>query len=88
MLQKAVQHSQHGVPLEKPRRVILVNDGEKCTGNCHAPSPCQAHIATAYIVFNGWRDPLSGQRQTCCCMITDFHLGDPKATRRNNLKRG
>ena len=85
MLQKAVQHSQHGVPLEKPRRVVLLNDGKRCTGNC--PGSCPARIATAFIVFNGKRNAYSKQRQDNCCMITDFHLGDPKATRRNNLKR-
>jgi hypothetical protein len=90
MLQKAVQCSKRGVPLGKPRRVVLLNDGEKCTGDCFERpqgSKCPASIATAYIVFNGVRGSWLEQRQDSCCRITDFHLGDPKATRRNNLKR-
>lgn len=85
MLQRAIQHSQVGIPLEKPRLVVLLNDGERCIGRCTG-FRCPSFVATAYIIFNR-RKRYSHQQQDGCAMLTDFHLGDPKATRRNNLKR-
>lgn len=85
MLQKAVQYSSHGTPMEKPRRVVLLREGGLCTVVCSL-GPCK--YATAYIVFNGVHDVYNDRQHDGCCMLTDFELGDPKATRRNNLKRG